>query len=259
MDKHPIRSKFPQAFPTLVVALILSWSTTASADVIAIWAKPKVDYVSGSGEVFKRFEGTPAYGAELGLELMGLSFWFDAEMMGEAQYWASGNLGFDLSLGDDFKVTVGGYGGGVFFGFPEEPAVNNEGLNLTAEEQTLLQDQGVDYGTIESKYNKTLEAERKAARTAFGVNARLRLTAEYTIVPLLSIGVQASTGYHIIVSGEAAASDIKSRAIDEIAKEHDLPDEATTLIKDAAGAEEVDLEDLKGLNYSAGVFINFRF
>ena len=61
------------------------------------------------------------------------------------------------------------------------------------------------------------------------------------------------------MSGEAAASDIKSRAIDEIAKEQDLPDEATTLIKDAAGAEEVNVEDLKGLNYSAGVFINFRF
>ena len=259
MDKHPVHFIRVHTLIALVVTLVFLCATTASADVIAIWAKPKVDYVSGSGEVFKRFEGTPAYGGEFGLELLGLSCWVDAEMMGEAQYWASGNVGFDLSFGEDFKVTTGAYGGVVFFGFPEEPAPENEGLNVTSEQQKQLEDLGVDYGNIESKYNQTLETEKKAARTAFGLNARLRLTMEYTIVPLVSIGVQGSAGYHMIISGEAAASDMKSRAIDAIAAEQDLPDEATTLIKDAAGAEEVDLEQLKGMNYSTGVFINFRF
>ena len=79
----------------------------AHADFIGLWLKPKVNYIEGTGEVFKRFEGLPGYGLEAGVELLGLSLWGDYQMMGNEQFWASGNLGIDFSFGSDLKLTLG--------------------------------------------------------------------------------------------------------------------------------------------------------
>ena len=58
----------------------------AHADIFALWLKPKVEFVSGTGEVFKRFEGSPGGGVEAGLKLLGMALWADALFMGNSQY-----------------------------------------------------------------------------------------------------------------------------------------------------------------------------
>jgi hypothetical protein len=70
----------------LTLILISSFSTPSHADLFGIWFKPKVSLVSGGGDVFQRFDGSPAGGAEAGLTLLGMSLWGDIEFMSSEQY-----------------------------------------------------------------------------------------------------------------------------------------------------------------------------
>jgi hypothetical protein len=201
---------------SLLFAVILP--STAYADVFGFWIKPKMDFVSGTGEVFKRFEGQPAGGLEVGLELLGLSFWGDAEFMSESQYWASGNVGIDFSFGDTLELTVGAYGGVIFFGFPDTGEQNSSAVDESQKQRIegLLAgiSDTISYEDFESAYNEYFGDEDKLSNTAFGLNGRLRLSLEYKVLPLLSIGMQASSGYHYIMTGEEAAGSAKSLAVD---------------------------------------------
>ena len=53
------------------MSLILLFIPAAHADIFGLWVKGKSDFVSGTGEIFKRFEGQPAHGFEAGIELLG--------------------------------------------------------------------------------------------------------------------------------------------------------------------------------------------
>ena len=109
--------KLYRLFIPFLVCFIYLLPTVAHADLLGFWLRPKVDYVSGTGDIFQRFAGQPAYGGELGLELLGITVWADAELMTEDQYWMSGNVGYDLSFGSDIKLTLGVYGGFIAFKF----------------------------------------------------------------------------------------------------------------------------------------------
>ena len=248
--------------------LVMVLPSVSYADVFGLWIKPKVDFVSGTGEIFKRFEGQPALGVEAGLELLGLSFWGDVEWMSESQYWASGNVGIDFSFGDTLELTLGAYGGVVFFGFPQGEEQSSNGVDDSQKQRITdildgIPGQPISYNDFENKYNEYFGDEDKIANTAFGLNGRLRLSIEYHIIPLFSIGVQASSGYHYIMTGEEAASGTKSLAVDSFVATQPIPDgnkaELKTELKDILGAEEVNVDDLKGVNYSAGAFVNLSF
>ena len=248
------------------MTLILLFAPAAHADIFGLWVKGKSDFVSGTGEIFKRFEGQPAHGIEAGIELLGLSFWGDAEFMSESQYWASGNIGIDFSLGDELELTFGAYGGLVFFGFPDSGADRSSTVSSSQRqdiESLLSPYNGISYNDFETKYNEVFGDEDQIADTAFGVNGRLRLQIEYHILPALSLGIQGSSGYHYIISGEEAASGAKSKAVDGFVSSQPIPDaskaELKKGLKSALGAEDVNLNDLKGVNYSLGAFVNLSF
>ena len=247
----------------LLMCMTLIAAPSAHADLFGLWVKPKVDFVGGTGEIFKKFEGSPAGGLEVGLELLGLSIWADVEFMDSEQYWASGNVGYDFSFGEDLELTFGVYAGAVFFNFPKDEG-GSSGLSDEQKAQigTII---GADYvDAFEQKYTETFGNEDQIANTAFGLNGRARLSLEYHFLPLLSVGVQGSAGYHFILTGEEAASSSKSLAVDSFIESQPLPDDVDTSVakrelKKAIGAEEVDIDDLKGINYSAGIFLNFSF
>lgn len=252
----------------LSLIFISSSPKQAHADFFSLWAKPKVDMVSGTGEIFKTFEGQPAAGIELGLELLGISLWGDIEWMNSSQYWASLNGGFDLSVGDTFEVTLGAYGGLIFFNFPNENGGSSSGINDSQKgriENLLNSVPGmpVSYSDFEETYNDFFADEEKLSDTAVGLNGRLRLSLEYHLLPLLSLGVQGSLGYHVVITGEEAASGAKSSAIDAFVSTQPLPEsakaEVKTELKDILGAKEIDTDKLGGRNYSTGIFVNFRF
>ena len=254
--------------PSLIVKLasiltlsLLSFSLTltpqvASADLFGVWVKPKIDFVGGTGEVFEEFGGL-AYGGEVGIELLGISLWVDAESAGDQQFWGSGNVGIDFSFGDDIELTLGVYGGVVYFQFPAD---ENKSSGLDQSQQdTLNSIPNIDPAEIESAFNQIQAQEESIANSAFGLNGRMRGSLEYHFVPTLSLGIQMSVGYHFILSGEQASSEAKSQAVSKVAKDAGLPKEAEQKLKEVFGAEEVELSDLKGSNYSFGLFLNVSF
>ncbi len=251
----------------LSAALTLAAPSAARADLFGLWVKPKFDYLSGTGEVFKRFEGSPAYGAELGLELLGISLWADYEQMQKEQFWATVNLGvdFDFDLPADLTLTVGAYGGAVFFGFPPSDEASQSDLEANSGRiQSVLTQAGLSYNTFKTKYEELQKQETAISNTAFGLNARLRGSLEYNITQFISVGAQVGAGWHLVMSGEQAAADVKSRAVDGFvaSQSASIPAQKATQLKqelkDALGAEEANPDDLKGVNYSVGAFINFH-
>jgi hypothetical protein len=186
-------------------------------------------------------------------------------MMGNEQFWASGNVGIDFSFGSDIELTVGGYGGLVWFGFPTQESSNN-GLMFNSDEEELLSMAGVNLNDLTSQYQEFVSVEEKIANSVFGLVGRARLSLEYHIIPLISVGVQGTAGYHFVLSGEQAASSAKGTAIEKVLADQiddtDLRKEIEPIVKNAAGLgsdDEVNLEDLKGVNYSAGLFLNIKF
>lgn len=250
----------------ILFAVFLFATPTAHADLFGFWVKPKVDFVSGTGEIFKRFEGKPAGGLELGLEVLGFSMWADAEFMDKEQFWATANVGYDISFGDDIELTLGAYLGAVFFNFPEDNSGNSSSISpdQKARLEPLLMQYNVDYSTFEEKYDDAFGTADKISNTAFGLNGRARVSLEYHFFPMLSAGIQGTAGYHLIVSGEEAAGSTQALAVDTfVSSQAAIPAEtkakAKTEIKDALGTKEVDVDNLKGVNYSLGVFLNFSF
>ena len=242
----------------------LGLSSPAHADIFGLWIKPKVDYINGSGEVFKRFEGSPAYGIEAGVELLSISIWADYEKVGDDQYWGSGNVGYDLDIEliDDLTFMAGGYVGLILFGFPE---VEGAGDELKANEEYLKSTLGDQYDDFVDTYNTFQSAEQGTSNMAYGANARVRLSLEYELLPFVSIGAQWLMGWHFVLSGEEAASGFKAQAIDSFVSDQEdkLPDGSADMIKadlkSRLGAEDIDTDNLKGTHYTAGAFLSVRF
>jgi hypothetical protein len=218
--------------------------------------------------VFKRFEGSPAFGVEGGLELLGLSLWADYEQMSNEQFWATVNLGLDLSLDvSDVTLSVGAYGGGVFFGFPPSATTSASALDAnSAPIQQALEAAGLtnSYGAFKAKYEELQRQEESISNTAFGLNARLRGALEYNLNSFISVGAQVGAGWHFVLSGEQAAADVKARAVDGFVSSQgaavpaQYAEQLKRELKRALGAEEADVKDLKGVNYSAGAFVSFH-
>lgn len=240
-----------------LAAATLAAPLTASADIISVYAAGKVDYVSGTGDVYQRFEGDMGYGALLGFELVGVDFWGEALIMGTEQYMFTGNVGVDLTFGDDVRFTIGIDTGPLVFHFPEQdvkplvvPKVVRDGLGHQTADM------------IKSEYETFIEIERTASQWAFGWNlGRVRAGVEFALVPsVLYLGVAGHAGYHYMINGEEAAADVKSTAIDQL--ENDYP-EAEDLgvfevLRKEVGAKSIDADNLQGVNYNVGAFLKLE-
>jgi len=234
----------------------------AHADLFGVWVKPKVDYINGSGDVFKRFEGSPAFGLEAGVELLSISLWGDYEKVGAEQYWASANLGYDLDLDlkviDGLTLRAGAYVGVIWFGFPPSEAGMQTNVESTVKDLGLTETQAREF--LET-YNTFQSAEESTANMAYGANARARLSLEYEVVPFISLGLEGLMGWHVVLSGEEAAAGFKSQAIESFVSDNEdkLPDGVEGQLKEKLGAEDIDTANLKGVHYTMGAFVSVRF
>jgi hypothetical protein len=245
---------------TLLLALclaVLSFST-AHADLLGLYARAKIDYIGGTGDVFKKFQPAPSSGVEAGIELLGLTIFADGYWMGQDQFLTSGNVGFDFAFGEDIEFKFGIYGTGTFFKFPEQAV---KPLTFTSQEQTQFNNLGVNITDFENEYQKVAKQEATASSMSFGLGAKSRLSIAYKVLPILSIGLQGSFGYHVILTGEDAAADVKARAISSYTKglSSDVRDAVSKQLRDKLGAKEVDTTQLQGSNYAAGAFVEIRF
>jgi len=243
----------PTIRAALAAALICA-PLTASADIISLYAAGKADYVSGTGDVYERFEGSMGYGALLGFELVGVDFWGEAMIMGLDQYMFSGNIGVDLTFGSDVRFTVGIDTGPLVFYFPEQDVAP---LIIPQVVRDQLGDSTSD--SIEAEYQKVIDVEKEASRWAVGWNlARARLAFEVALVPkVLYLGLGGHAGYHYMLNGEEAAADVKSIAIDQL--ENEYPEAADLgafeVLRKQTGAKSIDADNLQGINYNVGAFL----
>ena len=237
----------------------------AHADLFGVWVKPKVDYINGSGDVFKRFEGSPAFGLEAGVELLSISLWGDYEKVGAEQYWASANLGYDLDLEliDDLTFMAGAYVGVIWFGFPPSEASMQTDVESAVKGIGLTETQVTEFLKT---YETFQSAEESTANMAYGANARVRLSLEYEVLPFISLGLEGLMGWHVVLSGEEAAAGFKSQAIESFVSDNEdkLPDGVTApqlegQLKEKLGAEDIDTANLKGVHYTMGAFVSVRF
>jgi hypothetical protein len=240
----------------LLFVMILFFSPMAHADLFSIYVRPKIDYIGGTGDVFKKFSPAPSTGLEAGVELLGLTLFADGYWMGQDQFLYSGNVGFDFSFGDTLILKLGIYGNATLFKFPQE---ESKGISFSAQESMSLQAYGVDISSLQTEFNKANDQEAQISNLAMGVGGKGRASLSYKILPLVDIGVQGSIGYHYLLSGEEVAGEAKSRALDVIAKKQNLPSEAVTFLKAKLNAKNIDTQNLNGTNYSMGVFVNIGF
>lgn len=244
----------------LAVAALLTLPSTAFADWATVWIAAKSDYVNGTGDLFKRFDNRVGYGVEGGVELFAIDVFGEALLMGSDQFFFTGNVGLDFAAGEDFRVVTGIFTGPVFFLFPEGEGAGGVNCNrLTTEESQTLQDLGQSCNEIATEFAQYAGTEEDLSRTGFGWNlARLRINLEYAILPVLYIGGGAQVAYHMLISGEEAAAGAKNDAINDYVGENPELAEARDTIAKAVGAEEVDEENLDGLNYQFGLYLKLE-
>ncbi len=243
---------------SLVVLALALAPTLAHADIFTIWAAGKADYVTGSGDVYKRFDAPFGYGAEAGIEVLYIDLWGEALIMGTDQYLFTVNAGFDFAFGEDTRFSLGLFTGPMFFGFPEQ--------EVQTVQASRLQAAGLPAETankVADEYNKRAQEEQDLSRLAVGWNlVRLQANLEFKLASILYLGVGAEGGYHFLLSGEEAAGDAKAQALDNaIAKIDDveLTNEQERKLRDELGAEEVDTDNLDGFNIQVGAYLKLEF
>ena len=231
-------------------------SSHAQADVLSFRIGPKADVVGGTGDVYKRFENRLGAGLEVGFEVLFIDLYADFMAMGDQQYFATVNLGFDVSTGDDIRFNVGLHTGPMFYIFQKEEA---EPLVVPADVRRQLEQAGINVDDAVNSYNRAAEDEAELGRLAFGWNlARLRTEVEFKLAPVLFFGFQGSVGYHYLISGEEVAAGAKNQAVEDVAREYGIQPTEKELLRDTVGAKPVDVEKLNGVNFNAGAYFRIE-
>jgi hypothetical protein len=241
-----------------VAAALVGAPAVASADVFAVWFAGKGDTFGGTGDVFQTFDNRFGGGAELGVELLFFSLYGEAIAMSKDQFLFTANLGVNVSVGKDVRLTLGAYTGPLFFLFPEQPV---EGVDLSALSADQVEALGYDdRAALEAKFDTYLERQQELSRLAVGWNlGRARLDLDARLAPGLYLGLTGQAGYHLLISGEDVAAGAKNAALDRFAADNDLPDEVVAPLRDALGARAIDQKALNGLNYEANLHLRVEF
>jgi len=241
------------------IAILMLIPVTASADLASIWLKGKGGMASGTGDVFETIDGKVGYGAEAGIELLGIDLWGEAVALGNDQYAFSGNLGWDLSLKlVGLRWTAGADVGIASFKLAEPENETVVIPDIDGIPQSVITSLNQDLNSqIDSQLGSTSEY-------AAGATARIRGSVEYGIVPMVYLGLGARYGYHFIFSGEDAEAQAKDIAIDQLVNELEngtpsvtIPPSSVALLKEAVGAKVLDPSEMSGTNYEVSLYLKF--
>lgn len=250
----------------LLLSAAVSYSGTAQAKALSLWVAAKGAHSGGTSDLFVYFDGPLAGGLEGGLEFLNIDIFGEALLMGNEQYLFTGNLGFDMDFGDDLWLELGMFTGPIFFHFPTIQTESGPDWDLLSNtERTQLKMAASlagfsDLKALEDELKMYDEMEEELSRWVLGWNlVRLRMSAGVRLFPGFHLGVFGQVAYHILIEGEDIAAGVKNKAIDQIAEEHMLPDEVTTVLRKALSAKPVDPQKLNGFNYNAGVMVKIQF
>lgn len=241
----------------LLTAFLLP--AVAQADLFSIYVSGKTGFVDGAGDAFDYFDGPVGKGAEAGIELIGVDIWGEALKMGQEQYYFTANLGFDGSYGDKWRLNLGLYTGPILF---MRPKSESEPFELSGSLRSALTTAGVDPTMVESEYNQAQGQEDELNRYAFGWNlARTRIEFERELVPLVFFGIGAQAAYHYMLTGADAAADAKHTVANDLEKQlgvNQMNPELSQELRGELGAEKLDIDSLRGFNYSVSAYLKVQ-
>ncbi|MEE2756748.1 MAG: hypothetical protein VYA30_08795 [Myxococcota bacterium] len=236
--------------------IVLLWlcclvPSVASADLLSAWIAGKGNYIQGTGDVFSNLNKDFAFGGEVGVELLGIEAFGEGFIMGGDEFMLTANLGtsFDFDLGA--RLSIGGYLSAMIFKFPDAEA---ESLNISTELRGLLGDDLTDQ-LVTAYDDNFAETAGELSEWAVGVGPRVRVQLDYPILPVFYIGLEASYGYHWMLSGDDVNGTAKSEAIKAFIEENPQAAQFETQLREAVGAEDIDPDDMNGTNYQVGVFL----
>ena len=250
----------------VLFGLLVSMSVPAQAKLFSPWVAVKGANTGGNSDLFVYFDGPLAGGLEGGIELLNIDIFGEALLMGSDQYLFTGNLGFDLDLGDTLWLELGLFTGPIFFHFPETEAETGPDWSLLTDSERMGLEAAAqlagfnDLSALEAEFGMYTQMEEELSKWVFGWNvARVRAGTGVSLFPGFHIGVYAQVGYHILINGEDIAAGAKNQAIDQIAMENMLPEEVTAALRKAVAAKPVDPQKLNGINYNAGLLAKIQF
>ncbi len=251
-------------FVAALVALmaLVGAPSVASADIFTFWASGKANTFGGSGDIFQNFDNRFGGGAELGIELIGIDIFGEAIVMGFDQYLFTANAGFDFTVGDRMRLTMGAFTGPLFFLFPPSAEAGQVDFSTlpSDQQQALEAATGLTVAEAEAQFDQFAEQEQDLSRLAVGWNiVRARMDLDVKLVPGVYLGLTGQAGYHMLLSGEAIAAGAKNEALDRFAQENGLPDDVKDAIGDAIGAEPVDRNNLDGFNFEVQLHLKLEF
>ena len=244
---------------SLLLAFALCLPTIASADLASVWLAGKGARIQGTGNVFDNIDPGLAFGVEAGVEVLNLELMAEAFILGDDQYMFTGNFGMDFSIELGVRLSIGGYLGVILFKMPEP---ESKGLSLPSDLRANLENaQSGLAATIEDGFSSQYGEQANAlGQWAMGVGPRVRIQLDKSIVPMVFIGVEASMGYHYMLSGDDVVGEAKNKAIDQTIAEANkdievINEDLGNQLRDAVGAKSIDAKDLNGTNYNFGVFL----
>ncbi len=268
----------------LLLAVAALFPSGAEASMFKLWLEGRGDVFSGSSDLFQEFDYPLGGGLELGIEVIEITLFGEAIMLGMDQFLFTLNLGGDFEFGeeDQTRFTIGLYTGPMFFLFPEPDMPRTVDLSgLSADEQRLLLCATFctcgtltpggpiapivpceqDIHAVEAQFSTFAEQETQLERLAAGWNlVRLRLAVDYPVVSFLYLGAAVQAGYHVVISGENVAAGARNQAVAAYAARYQL-DQYPGLIqrlREAVGAEPVDTTALDGFNYGLHLYVRLE-
>jgi hypothetical protein len=244
------------AIRPLTLALV-ALPALAHADILTASVAAKGLTTGGTGYLADKWDGPFGYGLEAGVELFGIDVLGEAYMFDSDQYQFSGNLGFDLTFGEDFRITPGILAGAIVYYLPEPTTPSGlDTSTLPADVRATIGESNL--AKIDEQYQSIAKDEEAANRTLTALTGRARLTLEYALLPVLFLGVEGDVGLHYLVSGSDATTKAKKNLIAEQKAEHPGKDAAYDALGDAIHANDSTEIDRTGMNFSAGAFIKLE-
>jgi hypothetical protein len=232
--------------------------TVAQADLASVWLSGKGATLQGSGDVFERFEPGFTGGAEIGVHFLFLDVWAEMLAMDQSQGLFSANVGPSISFGSTVQLKIGAYGSFMLFIFPKEEKVGATGLQFTPDQELILDQLGHDTTKIKKGFADAEAAQEDISNLGSGFAARGRASLEWYFIPVMAVGLEGLVGYHWLLGGEAAAAGAKNEIIEQLAREQNLPGEATDILREATGAKAINEDELGGLHYQGGLYLKLK-
>jgi hypothetical protein len=229
---------------------------TAHADLFSVYVSGNSSMIKGQGSAFEYFDRSIGSGAEAGIELLGVDIWGEALNMGNDQLYFTANLGFDLTYGKKWRFSTGLYTGPVLF---MRPQVESGAFELSGSVRSALSAAGIDPTMVENEYNEVKGQEDELSQYALGWNlARVRLQFERELVPLVYVGIGGQGSYHMMLTGDQAASAAKHDIANDLDSRYQLNQmnpQLSTELRSELGAKKLDTDALGGFNFSLNAYV----